>query len=54
VLAVWERGADHPTLRAACAAAAPGGAGAVLDAFVADLHRLLAANAVYVDVAVSR
>jgi hypothetical protein len=54
VLRVWECGVEHPTLRAACAAAAPGAADAALAAFVADLHRLLAVSAVYVDVATSR
>lgn len=51
VLAVWERGADFPTLREACADAAAEAADAALAAFVADLHRLLAVSAVYVDVA---
>lgn len=49
VLRVWESGADHPTLRAACAAAGP--ADAALAAVVTDLHRLLTVNAVYVEVA---
>ncbi|MDG6103921.1 hypothetical protein Daura_23620 [Dactylosporangium aurantiacum] len=54
VLAVWERGAEHPTLRAACAAAAPAAPGAALAAFVGALHRLLRVHAVYVDVADQR
>lgn len=53
VLAVWERGAEYPTLRAACAAAEPETADAALAALVADLHRLLAVSAVYIDVAAS-
>lgn len=51
VLAVWERGADFRTLRQACVDAAPGAPEAALSALVADLHRLLAVSAVYVDVA---
>lgn len=51
VLSVWERGADLPSLRAACADAAPDAAGAALAATVAALHRLLAVSAVYLDVA---
>jgi hypothetical protein len=51
VLRVWECGAEHPTLRAACAAAVPDRADAALAAVVSDLHRLLAVNAVYIDVA---
>jgi hypothetical protein len=53
VLAVWERGAEHPTLRAACVAAAPEAADAAVAAVLADLHRLLAVSAAYVDVALS-
>ena len=49
VLRVWECGADFPTLRAACAAAAPDRDDAALSAVVADLHRLLAVNAAYVE-----
>jgi hypothetical protein len=51
VLAVWERGADFATLRQACADADPRAPAAALAAMVADLHRLLAVSAVYVDVA---
>lgn len=51
VLAVWERGTEFPTLRAACADAVPEAPDAALAAVVAALHRLLAVSAVYVDVA---
>jgi len=51
VLAVWESGADYPTLRAACAAALPDSPGVALAAVVTALHRLLAVNAVYVELA---
>jgi hypothetical protein len=50
--AVWERGAEFPTLRAACADAAAESPDAALDAVLTDLHRMLAVSAVYVDVAV--
>lgn len=49
--AVWERGAEFPTLRAACADAAAESPDVALDAVLADLHRMLAVSAVYVDVA---
>jgi hypothetical protein len=48
VLSVWERGADFPTLRAACADAAPHAPGAALDATIAALHPMLAVSAVYI------
>jgi hypothetical protein len=51
VFAVWERGAEFPTLRAACADAFPESPDVAVDAMVANLHRLLAVSAVYVDVA---
>jgi hypothetical protein len=51
VLAVWERGTEFPTLREACADAAPEAPDAALSAMTSALHRLLAVSAVYVDVA---
>lgn len=49
VLRVWECGAEHASLRSACAAAVPEAPDAAVAAVVADLHRLLAVNAAFVE-----